>query len=205
MSKNPETKKIFMVLLVFAAILSSFYLLDFKAARSETQANSLVSTYSLGNPESGFPNRIFLYTEGDSALAANLKEKLRRDLDEAGAEVIIVDSMEEKYSSQALLVNISRGNLLYTPFYASSNLNIMFFYTSTGQGTKYFEQFKKGNKTIVFENNGSIQGEKLIAGEIKLHDSTHGPVSLKAYRKHLASGVSEEVLKQLKMQLQQNI
>lgn len=205
MPKNPATKKILLVILVLAVILSSFYILDFKMARSGTQTNSVVSSYSSGNPELDFSDRIFLYVEGDNALTADLKEKLRNDLETAGAEVIPVSRIDENYHSQALLVNISKDNWLYTPFYASSNLNIVFFYTSTGKDTKYFEKFKEGNKSVVFINDSSMQGKKLMDGEIKIQDSTQGLVSSKAYKKHLASETSREVVKQLQAQFQQNL
>lgn len=42
-------------------------------------------------------------------------------------------------------------------------------------------------------------------GEIKLQDSTRGLVSLKAYKKHLATEASGEVIEQIRLQLQQNI
>lgn len=67
MSENPATKKILLVMLVFAVLLSSFYILDFKVSQSDTQANSVVSSYSSGNPELDSSERIFLYIEGDSA------------------------------------------------------------------------------------------------------------------------------------------
>lgn len=205
MFENPVKKKIFLIILVFAVILSSFYMLDFKAAWGKTQANSVISSYSSGSPELDFSDHIFLYIEGDDALTVNLKEKLRKDLEAAGAKVVIVNSVEEKYDSQTLLVNISRDNWLYTPVYASSNLNLVFFYTSTGEDIKYFEQFKEGNKSVVFMNDGSTQGKKLIDGEIKLQDSTRGLVSLKAYKKYLATEASEEIVEQIQLQLQQNI
>lgn len=205
MPKNPATKKILLFMLVLATILSSFYILDFKMARSGTQANSVVSSYSSGNPELDFSDRIFLYVEGDDALTADLKEKLRSDLENAGAEVIPVSRIDENYHSQALLVNISKDSWLYTPFYASSNLNIVFFYTSTGKNTKYFERFKEGNKSVVFINDSSMQGEKLMDGEIKMQDSTRGLVSSKAYKKHLAAETSGEIVKQLQAQFQQSL
>lgn len=135
----------------------------------------------------------------------NLNEKLRKDLEAAGSKVVIVDSVEEKYDSQTLLVNISIDNWLYTPVYASSSINLVFFYTSTGEDAKYFEQFKGGNKSVVFMNDGSTQGKKLMDGEIKLQDSTKGLISLKAYKKHLADEASGEIVKQLQAQLKQNI
>lgn len=134
-----------------------------------------------------------------------LKEKLRNDLELTGAEVIPVNKIDGNCDSQALLVNISRDNWLYTPVYASSNLNIVFFYTSTGKDTKYFERFKEGNKSVVFINDSSMKGEKLMDGEIKMQDSTRGLVSSKAYKKHLATEASREIVKQLQAQFQQNL
>jgi hypothetical protein len=197
MPENAATKKILLVLLIFTIVLSSFYVLDFRAAQSKTQANSGVSAYSSGSPDIDFPGRIHLYVESDDALTVHLKEKLREDLEAEGMEVIIVDSVEEKYGSQVLLVNVSKNDWLYTPVYASSKLNLVFFYTSTGEDTKYFELFKTGNRTVVFTNSGYPRGEKLIDGEIKVQDSTKGIVSLNAYRKHLAEEAAGKTVEQL--------
>lgn len=127
MFENPAIKKIFLFMLVFSVILSSFYILDFKVSQSDTQANSVVSSYSSGNPQFNLSDQIFLYVEGDGALKTDLREKLTKDLEAAGSEVVIVNKVDKKYDSQALLVNISKDNWLYTPVYASSTPNLVFF------------------------------------------------------------------------------
>jgi hypothetical protein len=196
MSENPATKRILFALIVLAVILSSFYVLDFKVAQSETQTNSGVSACSTGDPQIDFQGRIHLYIEGDDSISKSLRKSLRAELEKAGMEVSVSNAVEEKYDSQALLVNVSKHEGFFTPVYASSDLNILFFYTSTGEDTKYFEQFKEGNVTVVFVNTGSREGEKLIRGDIELLDSTKGIVSLKAYRKHLAEEAARETVEQ---------
>ncbi|AAM30632.1 hypothetical protein [Methanosarcina mazei] len=197
MSENPKIKKILLVFFVFALLLSAFYALDFKISQSETHVNSGLSAYSSGSPELNSSGRIYLYTEGEDALSVNLKEKLKEDLEAEGMEVIAINSIEEKYGSQALLVNVSRDKWLYTPVYASSNLNLAFFYTSTGEDTKYFEQFKNGNESVIFVNDGSGKGKMLMDGKIVVQDSTKGIISLKAYRKHLAEEAAGKTVEQL--------
>jgi len=201
MAENTGTKKILLSVLVLAVILSSFYLLDFKAAQSETQTNSRVSAYSSGDPRIDFPGRIYLYVEGDDSISRSLRESLEAELEKAGMEVSVACVVKEKYDSQALFVNVSKPGWLYTPVYASSDLKVLFFYTSTGEDTKYFEQFKEGNVTVVFENTGSGEGEKLIRGDMELQDSTKGLVSLKAYRKHLAEEAARKTVEQLQQQI----
>jgi len=197
MAKNAVTKRTFFAVIAFAFVLSSFYVLDFKAAQSETQTNSVVSTYSTGDPQIDFPGKVYLYVEGDDFISKSLRENLGTELEKAGMNVLIVDAVEERYDSQALLVNVSKHEGLYTPVYASSNLNILFFYTTTGKDTKYFVQFKEGNITVFFENTGSREGEKLIRGDMELRDSTKGLISEKAYRKYLAAGAAKEITSKL--------
>ncbi len=201
MAKNAVKKRTFFAVLAFTVVLSSFYVLDFKAAQSETQTNSVVSTYSTGDPQIDFPGKVYLYVEGDDSISKSLRENLGAELEKAGMNVSIADAVEEKYDSQALLVNVSKREGLYTPIYASSNLNILFFYTTTGKDTKYFEQFKEGNITVVFENTGSREGEKLIRGDMELQDSTKGLISQKAYREYLAA----EAAKEIAGRLEQNV
>jgi len=201
MAENTGTKKILLSALILAVVLSSFYVLDFRVAQSETQTNSRVSAYSSGDPRIDFPGRIYLYVEGDDSISKSLRESLEEELEKAGMEVSVAGAVEEKYDSQALLVNVSKPEGLYTPVYASSDLKILFFYTSTGEDTKYFDQLKEGNVTVVFENTGSEEGEKLISGDMDLQDSTKGLVSLKAYRKHLAEEAARKTVEQLQQQI----
>jgi hypothetical protein len=201
MAKNAAMKRILFAVLVFTFVTSSFYILDFKVARSEILTNSTVSAYSTGDPQIDSPGRFYLYVEGDDSISKSLREKLGAELEKAGINVSIADAFEKKYDSQALLVNVTKHNWLYTPFYASSDIVILFFYTTTGEDTKYFEQFKEGNITVVFENNGSRAGEKLIRGDMELRNSTKGLISQKAYRKHLAA----EAAKEIAGRLEQNI
>lgn len=201
MAENTAMKKISLFVLILAVVLSSFYVLDFKAAQSETRTNSVISAYSTGDPQIDFPGRIYLYVEGEDPVLKSLRESLGAELEKAGMEVLVADAVEEKYDSQVLFVNISKHGGIYTPVYASSDLNILLFYTSTGEDTKYFEQFKEGNVTVVFENAGSQKGEKLIRGDMELQDSTKGIVSLKAYRKHLAEEAAKKTVEQLQQQI----
>ncbi|MDD3247719.1 MAG: hypothetical protein PHF18_12850 [Methanosarcina sp.] len=201
MAENTAAKKILLSVLILAVALSSFYVLEFKAARSETRANSVVSAYSTGNPQIDFPGRIYLYVEGEDSISKSLRESLESELEKADMKVSVTDAVEEKYDSQTLLVNVSKHDGLYTPVYASSDLNILFFYTSTGEDTKYFEQFKEGNVTVAFVNTGFREGEKLIRGNMELQDSTTGIVSLKAYRKHLAEETAKKTVEQLQQQI----
>ena len=201
MSENPATKRILFALLVLAVVLSSFYVLDFKVAQSETRTNSGVNACSTGDPQIDSQGRIYLYIEGDDSISKSLRKSLRAELEKAGMEVSVSNAVEEKYDSQALLVNVSKHEGFFTPVYASSDLNILFFYTSTGEDTKYFEQFKEGNVTVVFVNTGSREGEKLIRGDIELQDSTKGIVSLKAYRKHLAEEAARQTVEQFQQQI----
>ncbi|HIH95851.1 TPA: hypothetical protein HA338_18225 [Methanosarcina acetivorans] len=200
MAENTGTKKILLSILAFAIVFSSFYILDFKAAQSKIQTNSRVSAYSSGDPMINFPGKIYLYVEGDDSISKSFRESLKAELEKAGMKVSIAGAVEEKYDSQALLVNVSKDGL-YTPFYASSDLKLLFFYTSTGEDTKYFEQFKERNEPVIFENKGSGEGEKLIHGDMNLQDSTKGLVSLKAYRKYLAEEAAKETVEQLQQQI----
>ncbi|WP_440956749.1 hypothetical protein ACSAZK_07575 [Methanosarcina sp. Mfa9] len=201
MGEDTNTKKILLAALILAVVLSSFFVLDFKAAKSETRANSRIAAYSTGETQVDFPGRIYLYVEGDEALSGFIREKIRAELEKAGMDVEEAETFKEKYDSQALLVNVRDSEGLYTPVYASSSLEIMYFYTSNGEDTQYFEKFKEGNVTVAFRNTGSGEGKKLVDGELELQDTTKGIVSIKAYRKHLAEETAKNVADQLENQI----
>ncbi len=201
MVEDSMMKRTLLVLLIMTVVLSSFFVLDFKAAKSETRANSQIASYSTGEPRIDFPGRIYLYVEGDDALSGFIREEIRAELEKVGMDVEEAGTFEEKYDSQALLVNIRESEGLYTPFYASSSLKITYFYTSTGEDTIYFEKFKEGNVTVRFVNTSLREGEKLMDGELELQDSTKGIISMKAYRKHLAEEAAKNVVDQLQTQI----
>ncbi|HII01912.1 TPA: hypothetical protein HA351_09795 [Methanosarcinaceae archaeon] len=201
MREDANTKKILLTVLILAVVLSSFFVLDFKVAKSETRANSRIAAYSTGEPQIDFPGRIYLYVEGNDVLSGFLREKIRAELEKVGMDVEDAETFEEKYDYQALLVNVRESEGLYTPVYSSSSLELMYFYSSTGEDTQYFEKFKEGNVTRVFKNTGSQEGKKLMDGELELQDSTKGIVSRKAYRKHLAEEAAKNIVDQLQQQI----
>ena len=96
MGEDANTKKILLAGLILAVVLSSFFVLDLKAAKSETQANSQAAAYSVGKPEIDFPGKVYLYVEGDEALSGYIQEKTRDELEKAGAEVENAETFKEK-------------------------------------------------------------------------------------------------------------
>jgi len=124
------------------------------------------------------------------------------ELEKAGMEVSIADEIKNKYNSQALLVNISKRAWAYTPVYAFSNLNILFFYTSTGGDVKYFDQFKEGSVTVTFVNRSFRGGEKLISGNVELKYSTKGLISQKAYIDYITAQAAKEITTRLEQNTQ---
>ncbi len=196
-------RRLFLAVIILTIIFSSFYILDFKAAKSETKANSMVSSYSTGNPQIDFPGRICLHIEGNDYFSKSLRKNLDTELEKAGMEVSITDEVKNKYNSQALLINISKRDGVYTPVYAFSNLNIFFFYTSTGGDVKYFDQFKEGSVTVTFVNSSSREGEKLISGNVELKDSTKGLISQKAYIDYVTAQAAKEITTRLEQNTQE--
>ncbi len=68
-------RRLFLAVIILTIIFSSFYILDFKAAKSETKANSMVSSYSTSNPQIDFPGRICLHIEGNDYFSKSLRKK----------------------------------------------------------------------------------------------------------------------------------
>ncbi|AKB17285.1 hypothetical protein MSWHS_0422 [Methanosarcina sp. WWM596] len=58
-------------------------------------------------------------------------------------EISVTDAVEDKYDFQALLVNVSKQDGLNTPVYASSDPNILLFYTSAGETQNILNNSKK--------------------------------------------------------------
>jgi hypothetical protein len=182
-------------ILVFVIVVcsaSAFLFLDFKVATSETVVNSEVGTYRSGQLEIKLASELHVFVEGEGGLTEELKSTLTEKLRGRGVEVLMSESLKEKYGRQALLVALLDEEVSYNPLYTASALEVLFFYSSDGN-TTYFDAFKSGEQVTVEIGLGNL----LMKGTLTLADTTRGVISLKAYHRHLAEEAVENIIQRL--------
>ncbi len=205
-----RVKPVIVVSLLVIIIASAFLFLDFKAAMSNTQTQLLWVTYPWGNPKLGVDpsNTLYLYVDGQGAVAQELKSILTKTLQERGVKVIDASSLERKFDRQALVVALLDNEyswnplfasaldnkISWNPFFPSAQLRLLFVYSSSGNMT-YYDAFKGGETSVRI---GPHAGDELLMrGVLSLSDSTIGIMSLKAFQNHLTQAIADIVVPKL--------
>ncbi|MFP3909908.1 MAG: hypothetical protein ACOC5L_00020 [Halobacteriota archaeon] len=194
-----QKKGIVVVLgLVLIIAITSFVFLNFGLYKSETVTNQQMESFSTMEPEVDLSQTIYLHVvRGDpigNALEKELKEELQR-----GGEVKSFINLEGNFDGPAVAAKVLRTDIFYTPFYSHADVDVLFFFSSTGN-TTYFPKFVRAefggeNVPVIFH---SQEGPQLIVkSKIKVKDTTYGVFSLKGYHSHLA----EEITKQINMNM----
>lgn len=193
--KRKSISRLSLTLLLFSIVivsLVSIIFLDFRAATSETNIASQVSTASSKKAEIDLTGELYFFVEEDDRLSEVLKSRLEETLQENGIEIHEIEKLENKYDGKVLMVAILEQDVSYNPFFPSANLNVLFSYSSNGN-TSYFEAQKRGDSPVfIMEHN-----ELFIEGQQQLTDDTRGIISLKAYQNHLADEVAKDILLKL--------
>jgi len=189
MNTNP---KYFIGLSIIALILIfaiSLFSLNYKLSTSETKVNESTSEFSSHNYVIDKSLTLYLYVEDRDALGRYLESSIINSLEKEGYIVELVQEFKDNYDNQTLLVSLPEKNIKYNPFFPSSRIRMVAYYTSTGD-TKYFNDFKKeNNPPVVMAAEEGYQGELIIVSKIVLDTNSKGIISLKAYREELSKSL----------------
>ncbi|MDK2826708.1 MAG: hypothetical protein PWQ44_1888 [Methanolobus sp.] len=192
-------KYVVIVLLIVLALVSVTYL-DIGLKSSITSSDSSVSAYSSGN-KTDLSSDIILYVHQQNANTNILEKELVSSLEEYGYSVTVVNEIKDDYASQFAFVNIVSISRSYTPVYSSSDSQVRFGFSSTGE-TKYLDiTGKDTQKTVVFSSNDGYSYNLLIRGDITLHDKTKGLFTYRSYQNHIEKEIAKSVASQLDSQL----
>lgn len=198
--KNIFKKKVFkysilaVIIIVFLSVV--FIKVDFNASKSETSINSTKETFAASESEieADISEKVFLYVE-DGALDGKLYEKLRESLKQYSSEVLPFLNLKENFGGPTVAVKILRDKIDYTPFYAKGEIDVLFFYSSSGD-TTYFEKFVREefggpNVTVIFK--GPDGPQKIAKGNLALRDTSYGILTVKGYERLLAERIAERI------------
>jgi lipopolysaccharide export LptBFGC system permease protein LptF len=195
MGKSKVTSVLLLSIIIFVIMLA-FFVMDFKAAISETKFESYVSNASANNPSDplyiDFSGGLYVYVMGDDDLSLELKDLMVKKLREKWSGIFEANSLEKNYDKQALIVTLRDRKISYNPFFPSARVEIILYYSSSGNTTG-FEDFNNKKRLFAnFERSGMV-----IGGRSELTDDTKGIISLRAYRKYLAEEITKNIVKQL--------
>ncbi|HDS45690.1 MAG TPA: hypothetical protein ENN68_06325 [Methanomicrobia archaeon] len=204
--KNPRTaltgKKripvIFAFVLLAGLVIASFTL-DFGLVRSESAANSQVSTFSVMNPQVDLSGTVYLYVEGNDPVSKALEAELTQDLRGIAAEVKLSAILHEQFDGPVIAVFMIREDPFYTPVYATATADMLYCFSSIGS-TRYFIDFYRAEfgvpePAVIFDSSDGPQ--LLEKGRVSVTISLRGLFSWPASKRYLAEPFSREIVTQL--------
>ena len=173
---------------------AAFWYLNFRIAASNTKSGHNNSTTGIGD---GLPDamqrreKINLVLVGEGPLIGALPKALAVEMNKAGMEDIeLVQGIEPDYQSPILVVKVGNPDLLWTPFFATSQFTIQLGYSSSG------EPPLMGETLVTIDNkNGPVLN---MYGEYEVSDRSLGLISRLGYHQALAEYLAREIVSTLK-------
>ncbi len=187
-------KRIWILLGGFIVLGAAFLFLNFRAAWSSTQSEKNVINTGLGE---GLPyamqrrEKISIALVGQGPLTPALQTALETEMRQAGiGEIELVRGLETSYSNPVLVVKVGQTRMLWTPFYATSQLSVQAGYSSTGDTT-----FMGESPATIDDRNGPTL---TLYGQYKVSDRSWGLISRLGYHQLLADYLAQNIAAALK-------
>ena len=173
---------------------AAFWCLNFRIAAGNMISEHNSSTTSIGD---GLPSamqrkeKINLVVVGEGPLIAALQKALAMEVTNAEiADLELAQGMEPRYQSPVLVVSAGSPDLLWTPFFASSQVTIQAGYSSSGDTPLL------GETPVTMSNqNGAALN---MYGEYKVTNRSWGLISRPSYYQTLAESLAREIVSTLK-------
>lgn len=174
---------------------------NFNATKSKTSINTSKESFSVSESEieTDLRKRVFLYVE-DQSLNGALDKHLQEFLKETSSDVKSFLNLKESFGGPTIAVKILREKIDYTPLYSEGEIDVLFFYSSSGE-TSYFEKFVREefggpNVTVIFESSDGPQ--KIVRGKLTLRDTSYGITTPGGYKNRLAEQIASRVSNEIK-------
>lgn len=189
-------KWLWILLGAIAFFWAPFWCLNFRIAASNTQSEKNITTTGIRMGD-GLPDamqrreKINLALVGEGPLIAALQKALAVEMKDTGiADLKLVQGIEPRYQSPVLVVKVGRPDLLWTPFFATSQFTIKAGYSSGGDTT-----FMEETPVTISSEDGPAMN---MWGEYKVSDRSWGLISRPGYHKTLADYLAREIVATLK-------
>ncbi len=189
-----KNKRIWILLGGLVVLGAAFLFLNFRAAWSSTQSEKNVSSTGLGE---GLPyamqgrEKISIALVGKGPLARALQKALETEMRQAGiGDIELVQGLEPVYPNPVLVVKVGQTGMLWTPFYATSQLSVQAGYSSTGDTT-----FMGESPATIDDSKGPTLTQY---GQYKVSDRSWGLISRLGYHQLLADYLAHQIVAALK-------
>ena len=173
---------------------AAFWSFNFRLAASNMKSEHSNSTTSMGD---GLPDamqrkeKINLVLVGEGPLRGALPKALAVEMNKAGmGDIELVQGIEPKDRQPALLVQVESPSLLWTPFFATSQITAQARYSSTGEIT-----FMGEGPVTVDNEHGPVLN---MYGEYEVNDRSWGLISRPSYYQTLAEYLAREIVSTLR-------
>jgi hypothetical protein len=193
-----KNKRLSFLLGVIVLISAAFLLLNFRLAKSNTQAieRILVTELKNGYPARLQPNdKISLVLVGKGPLVRPLEKALTEKMDKSriGGILELAQELEPPVSNPVLVVQVDRSSPSWTPFFAMSHFFIHAGYATNGDMT-----FMEGlDKTKPYIRNPDPSVVDWYT-EYDITDRSFGLISRLGYHEYLADYLAQEIVQTLK-------
>ncbi len=175
------------------ALAIAFWFLEFRGAQSKTRAERNVSTVSMGKQLPDAMQRwvkITIVIIGEGPLAGAMQKALRAELQNARfGDVEVVPELERAYPNPVLVVHLDKQRLFWTPFFASSSIEIRAGFASSGETGHLMERLV----TIENKNGPAL----ILSGEYRFTDRSWGLISRLGYHRFLAEYAARQIVTSL--------
>ena len=169
-----ERSHIFSIILIVIIVVSSLILVDFGASKNDTKLEGYPREFLLGTPQ--VKSNLLIYVE-DGAISNELRESLVRDFSEVFLDVELTGKALDRYDTQVLIVEYSKVDVLYTPFYSKAHVDLNMTFSSNGDLSWRLKTGISLNTSL----NTAWYKVRMV-----LDDHTYGVMSLKHYYNYLA-------------------
>ena len=124
-------------------------------------------------------------------MIGTLPKALAVEMNKAGlGDIELVQGIAPTYQGPALVVKVGNPNLLWTPFFATSQFTIQAGYSSTGDTA-----FMSETQAIIDNKDGPVLN---MYGEYEVSDRSWGLISRPGYHQALARYLAREIVSTLK-------
>jgi hypothetical protein len=191
--------RIVLVLLAVITLAVGLSLISFRLAKSQTASNSQVAS-SRGNAQDGLqgfaPTSSALAVEGNGRLERLLAAEITRQAEGIAllGRIDLLKVPVDQVGQPLVYVTVQRKDILWTPFYARSTIQVDVAYATDGD--------------VSFRNNDpthfvSLTDQPYVQyyGSYSFDDKSWGVFSWPGYQDHLADQIAKTVLASLQEEL----
>jgi len=177
---------------VLALVVLGFAFVDASVLQGETATDASVGTARANDAAASLADPVTLVVADEGWLESRIGDRLERDLEERGATVTRVSSLEAPIDDPVLVVRVTDATVSYSPVSPSATVQASFAYVQSGNVTLAQSLVDDGPMVISSNRDAYVAG-----GDVTVRDRTAGIATWPAYQRRVADAVSTAMVDQL--------